>query len=319
MGGSKQTQTTSMGPWQPAQEGLKSVLEQAQSLGGNTGLFTPQFSNDTNQAIAQLASLGGQGSVGANLIKRAADQTAKGMPVGMDALKATASGSMLDSNPYLDAVLAKSKQDAADSINAQFSAAGRYGSGAQTTALTRELGGIENTARMNNFNTERDRQLNSAQLLGSLGLQGANMSAQIDQLKADQVMRRLQAGQLKDAQNDATRTAPLKALEWQSGLMTPIAGLGQEGTTTQKTKGNVLGQVLGAGMSLAGLFGGGPAGASMLGGLGGLGGAIGGANGAMAPTMAPTMGSTMGALAGSSIGGVPGISTPFFGAFSGMR
>lgn len=290
MGGSKQTQTTSTGPWQPAQDGLKSVLSKAQTLGNNTDLFTPQYSADTNNAIAALSKLGKTPSYGATQIEKAVGQTGRGMGTGMDTLIRTANGSMVGKNPYLDAVLGRSMQDAADATNAQFSAAGRYGSGAHSGSLARELGGIETTARMNQFNTERGNQLNAAQLLGSLGLQGADMATKVDPLKATQIGYGLTAGQLKDAQGDALRTAPLKALEWQSGITTPIASLGQEGTTINKTKGNVLGQVLGGLQMGAGLMTGNPMMAA-----GGL-----------------------GSLASGGGGGGPS-QMPFFGAFSGGR
>lgn len=291
MGGSKQTQTTSMGPWKPAQPGLESVINKANTLGDNTSLFKPQYSNNTNQAIDALGKLGKTASYGAGQIEKAVGQTSKGMGTGMDALTASANGSMLGANPYLDAVLNKSMQDAADRVNAQFSAAGRYGSGAQSTALARELGGIENETRMNQFNTERDRQLNSAQLLGSMGLQGAQLATQVDPLKAQQIGYQLGAGQLKDAQNDATRMAPINAVNWQSGILSNIGQLGQEGTTTTKTKGNVLGQVLGGLQMGMGLMTGNPAAA-----MGGLSGLAGGGGGGA-----------------SSLG----VNTPFFGAFSG--
>lgn len=287
MGGSKQTQTTSAGPWKPAQQGLENVLSKTQALGDNTDLFKPVYSTDTNQAITNLGNFGKQASYGATQIQNAVGQTDRGMGTGIDALIESANGSMLGSNPYLDAVLGKSMQDAADRVNAQFSAAGRYGSGAQTTALTRELGGIENEARMNQYNQERTNQLNSAQLLGSLGLQGANLATQVDPLKAQQIGYQLQAGQLKDAQNDATRTAPLNALNWQSDIMSKIGSLGQESTSTSKTKGNTLGQILGGAQMAIGLATGNPM--MALGGMGGGGGP-----------------SSLGSLA-----------MPFFGGFSG--
>ena len=51
MGGSKQTQTTNRQPWEPAQAGLKGVLEKANTLGNNMSIWTPQYSQDTQAGI----------------------------------------------------------------------------------------------------------------------------------------------------------------------------------------------------------------------------------------------------------------------------
>lgn len=296
MPGSKQTQTTKSAPWAPAQAGLQSVLDKAQTLGNKPSLWTPKYSADTKQGINQLATLGRQPSYGAGQIENITGQTSNGMGDGMSALRATARGDSLNGNPYLDAVLSKAMQDAGDRVNAQFSSAGRYGSGAHSGTLGRELGGLETQARMENYNTERDRQLNSAQLLGSLGVQGAGLASQVDGLRANQAGLQLQAGQLRDAQETTKRMAPINAANWQAGITGPIAGLGSESTTISKTPANIGGMIAGGAMTGLGLMTGNPA--MAMGGLSGLGGGGGG---------------------GVPSGGMPmaGAGQPFFGAFSG--
>ena len=231
MGGSKQTQTTNRQPWEPAQAGLKGVLEKANTLGNNMSIWTPQYSQDTQAGINQLANLGASPSFGGGTIRNVVGQTSGGMGTGYDTLMSTARGDSLTSSPYLDQVLGKSMQDAADKVNAQFSASGRYGSGAHSGVLSRELGGIEANARLGQYQQERQNQLNAAQLLGNLGLQGAGLSTQADQADANQAGLQLQAGQLRDAMGDATRMAPVNAAEWQAGLINPIAQQGGTETT----------------------------------------------------------------------------------------
>ena len=285
MGGSKQTQTTNRQPWEPAQAGLKGVLEKANTLGNNMSIWTPQYSQDTQGGIDRLANLGTSPSFGGGTIRNVVGQTSGGMGTGYDTLMAAARGDNLTNSPYLDSVLGKSMQDAADKVNAQFSASGRYGSGAHTGVLSRELGGIETTARLGQYQQERQNQLNSAQLLGNLGLQGAGLSTQADQADANQAGLQLQAGQLRDAMGDATRMAPVNAVDWQAGLINPIAQQGGTETTVSKTKSNPMGMVLGGAMTGLGLMTGNP---------GLIGAGLGGGGGP------------------SSLG----VGQPFFGAFS---
>jgi hypothetical protein len=163
----------------------------------------------------------------------------------------TAQGNYLQGNPYLDAVLGKSMQDSANAVNSQFSAAGRYGSGAHAGSLARELGGIETNARMGNYTTERQNQQQAQGLLGQYGLAGAQMAPQVDAAKAAQIGYGLQAGALQDAQAQAVKNAQsgLTGNQYQASLAVPIAGLGgtQTGTTTQSSQPS-MGAMIGGGL-----------------------------------------------------------------------
>jgi hypothetical protein len=281
MGGSTKTQSTSAAPWQPAQAGLQSVLDRAQSIGGDSSIWTPTYSANTTGGVAALGNLGSQPSFGAGAIKNAVGQTQAGMGAGVDALTNSANGSMLNANQYLDPVINKALQDTADKVNSQFSAAGRYGSGAHTGALTRELGGLDMNARLSNYQTERGNQMAAANSLGSLGMQGAQLAPGADQAAAQMTGYQLQAGQLQDAMDQARRMAPATAAQWQAGLTTPIAGLGgtQTGTTTQNP--STAGMIAGGGMMGLGLLTGNPM--LVAGGASGIGGgAYGSGNGGAA-------------------------------------
>ena len=73
-------------------------------------------------------------------------------------------GKYMASNPYLDAVLGKTRRDVGDSVNSQFETSGRYGSGAYMDVLSRNLADAENQARMSDYNTQMGRMDSAAQL-----------------------------------------------------------------------------------------------------------------------------------------------------------
>src|SRR5574343_704381 len=245
MGGSSQTKTESQtkDPWAPAQPVLQDVLNNARKYGNDPSMFRPTFSNDTRSGIASLGALrpDAQNGVFGGLI----DRTQAGYGVGNDALMKTASGGMLGGNPYLDEVLKTSSARAAYGVNGQFAGAGRYGSGAHTGVLADRLGGIETNARMQNYNTERQNQLNAAGILNNDAARAAAFAGQADAARAQGVNNQIQAGALQDQMATAERTAPLNATQWMAGLGTSIGGMGGSatGTSTTKTPANVGGMI----------------------------------------------------------------------------
>lgn len=91
-------------------------------------------------------------------------------------------GKYLNGNPHLDAMIAKMRGGITDTVNSQFSQAGRYGSDAHGSGLTRELGNMETGLRYQNYGDEMNRMsgaVNAAQgmseadsraLLAALGI-----------------------------------------------------------------------------------------------------------------------------------------------------
>lgn len=73
-------------------------------------------------------------------------------------LNATLRGDYLGSNPALDNMFNTAANQVASKVNSQFSAAGRYGSGAQTSTLTEGLGNLANNIYGQNYQQERQRQ-----------------------------------------------------------------------------------------------------------------------------------------------------------------
>ncbi len=258
--GPTQTKEETKDPWGPAKPVLKDVLRNAQTYGNDPTRFTQTFGQDTRDAATGIANLGRNPMEQQTALRGLIDGTQQSYGVGQDALRATASGGMLTNNPYLDSVLANSRQRAADSVNQQFAGAGRYGSGAHTGILGDRLGAIETDARMKNYNAERSNQLNAAGILNANGQNIGQYAGQMDAANLQQQQLLAQGGAMQDQFANAERTAPLAATQWMAGLGTPIAGLGGTGTSTQTSTSSPdkLGMVIGGLTAAAGVATGNP-------------------------------------------------------------
>lgn len=235
-----QAQTGEQNPFAPAVGNLKDILAKAKAI-GNDGTFNPTFSNNTVGGLNALGDLGRTPSAAATALQPVVQGSGQGYQTGLGALQQTAGGGLIGGNQYLDGVLKNANQKTADSVNAQFSNAGRYGSGAQTTALTDQIGRQNTEALSNQYNIERQNQLGAAGTLSSQGLQGAQAASGIDAAKQGQVGLQIQAGQGQDQIADAKRLAPYQASLAEAGLSNPIAALGSSTTGTAKTTGKTGG------------------------------------------------------------------------------
>lgn len=262
MGGSKQTQQTQSktDPWAPAQPYLQDILSKAGTYANNVGMFTPEFSQNTNQGLNNIAQWAQNPLQSLEAARPLINQSSNGAMDAFGTLRDTAQGKFLNANPYLDEWLKKAGNNTANTVNQQFSAAGRYGSGAHTGVLAQKIAEQENAARMQNYGQERGNQLNAANLLSSLGFQGANLANSADQAALNQGNVLFGVGQQQDAMTMAQKQAPLAALDWQKGTTVPIAALGSnsQGTTTTTQAANPMGMILGAGMTGLGIATGNP-------------------------------------------------------------
>ncbi len=117
----------------------------------------------------------------------AASQAQQGLGQGMQALGQTASGGMLNNNPWLgqqfdaaaDAVTRNFQQSVTPGINATFGMGGRTGSNAHMQAmqnsqqaLGNQLGNMGASIYGNAYESERGRQMEAANALQQGGLQG---------------------------------------------------------------------------------------------------------------------------------------------------
>jgi hypothetical protein len=150
-------QSSTKNPWAPTVNPLTGIVEKADALAGDVGNFTPQFSSQTMAGIQGLTDAANGGPTGGfqALDNVVGGTTGAGFNTGLGTLTNTASGGMLNGNQYLDPVIAKTIQDTTRAVNSQFTAGGRYGSGAHADEIARQVGNVDASMRMANYNTER--------------------------------------------------------------------------------------------------------------------------------------------------------------------
>lgn len=170
----KKKTVTKNEPWQPAQKFILGNLQQQDDVFKSSQPELMNFASQQRDTYGRIAPgaesgiMGAQGLVNRNL-----------------------SGANLAGNPYLDAILDKTRENVAGSVNDQFGPAGRYGSGMHAAILGRELADAENRARYGDYAQERAYQqdaigqasglmggsqslLNNAAELPWIGVQAAN-------------------------------------------------------------------------------------------------------------------------------------------------
>lgn len=308
-GGGGQSQTTNSfkmenvtkDPWGPAIPSLKNALYFADyaaspAAGGadtewgkaykgyNPALYEGQKALMTNAGYNRSGKGALQGYAGVSDILggkglSAVQQQGLGTLSGVEQnLNPYASGQMIKANPYLESVLSKAMGDASDRVNAQFSAAGRYGSGAHAGSLGRELGNIESQARMADYNQQQQNQFQANQQLAALaaeragiGQQGVgNIYAAAPALQQLFAAENLGAQTLADVGNEQTQYPWNRAANY-SNIASQIGGLG--GTSQGVSFGNETTKTSGGGSGVIGsILGGGMTGLSFLKNMGGLGG-----------------------------------------------
>lgn len=145
-------------------------------------------------------------------------------------------GKYLDANPYLDAIVGKSQNDARNQTAAALGVRGLNGGSAFGNIISRNVIDAGNTLRFNNYNTERGRMDSAASMAPSLA--------------AAQYLPIDIATQIAQAQG-----IPLQAA---SGAAAATGGLlGQYTQNTQKQGMNLFQTLLGAGSNAAGAIAGG--------------------------------------------------------------
>jgi len=259
---------------QSAGTAQRSASELERLLGGNT---VAGFNQDQRQAINLTRDIA---TGGGDILPTATDaffRAARGdlLPdsTGVDALTATARGDFLEGDAFLGAFDAASRR-AQPGVLSAFGAAGGARGGLARVALEQAradaFAGLFDNERQrqvgaagtltNLLNSERSRQLSAASGLPGIALTGAGLLSDIGGQQQQQEQREL-LGPI-EAQLQLLNSA-------QTGL--PITSLlGQ--STTEPIFQNKTGQLLGAGLSLAGLATGFPGAGALAGGLFGGGG-----------------------------------------------
>ena len=124
-----------------------------------------------------------------------------------------ASGKNVLSNPHFNEALQGQLDDTAAQVQSQFSGSGRYGSGANTNALTSRLGNIRASALSDQYNRDVGNMFTAGNALTNWNQ--ANLGAQ---------QAVTNAGQLEDQARQAKLTADFT--KWQSEDMQPWTRLG---------------------------------------------------------------------------------------------
>lgn len=209
MGGKSSTQKTENKPPSWSVPLFSKSASEAQKIydsgkGGNV------YQGDT------VAGLGGTTQGGIQGVR----DTVSGLPGSTSAannLSAMASGENLNGNPYFNDMLSNQLDKTAAKIQSQFSGSGRFGSGANTSVLGNELGGIATNAMYNQYNQDVQNMMGANSQIDS-----ANSNLFQNKLAGNQAV--VGAGQLEDANKQAQLTADFT--KWQSEDMEPWTRLG---------------------------------------------------------------------------------------------
>jgi hypothetical protein len=263
MGGqstSTQTQQSQTAPWQAAQPMLQGMLSQLGSGLNNTGLTGAETGalDTLKQNAAQGNPYAGQISDYATSLLGGGGATAQAPAVqgNLQSLQSYltpyANGSMVGSNPALEAQLAQIQSDVGNSVNGQFAAAGRDFSGANLMAYGRGVASGEAPVIAAQYNQDVTNQLAAANSLYNAGNTTATTLAGLQQqYLANQGQGVTAAQSALDAKNygaNATlaeeaqrRGIPVQALSLLAQIGVPIGQLGQQSngtsTTTQQMSG----------------------------------------------------------------------------------
>jgi hypothetical protein len=260
-------------PWKQAQPFLTDLMGRAQGLTNQGSSYAPfstvaPFSDQTLQGLNMTQNIAGQGNpvtgaAGGAITNLLQSQTSP----GSDVLRQWANPGNI--NPYLQGVYNSASKPVIDSVNSQFSRAGRTGSAANQNALTTQLGDLSANIFGQGYDSAANRSLNSANLLNNNALQMGNqkvaaaaLAPNLDNQRYTGAQNLLSVGNaydqqaqkyLTDAQNrwDYTQNQPWNLLNNYSNIVRGIGGMGgtSSGSTTQPSP-SVLPQLLGTGVNL---------------------------------------------------------------------
>ncbi len=248
MGGSRTTQQThtKREPWEPARGNLQNVLSGAQNIAADPSKFQSQYSDTYNNALDRFEAISQTPSAANQYLRPVVEGAAQNYATGQEHLRGIASGDPA-SNPFLEAIIKRQQESTSNAVNGQFSAAGRYGSGAHTGSLTKQLGNQELGLRYDDYNAQQGRQDQAANVLFNQGMTGSQMGGQLDANEMQRAGLQQQVGEQRNAILNDANLADVRANEWLAAQTVPIAGLGgtTDSTSISRTSSNPLGMVLG--------------------------------------------------------------------------
>lgn len=178
-----------------------------------------------------VAGLGGTTKSGIGGIRTAADAYSKtpnyltGPTSSAANLSDMASGKYLrEGNPYFNDALQGQLDSTAAQVMSQFSGAGRYGSGANTNALTTQLGNIRSSALADQFSRDSQNMLAANGQIDSANGSLVDRLNSWNQGRIGSQQAVVNAGQLEDQARQSQLTADFT--KWQSEDMEPWTRLG---------------------------------------------------------------------------------------------
>ncbi len=214
-GSSSTSETGSAQKW--AQPFAKAA---AGTVAGVYGQNAPGLQRMTQQVQGMLPGLGQRFNNGSPTVRAAQGHA-----------NSVLSGQYMNGNPYLDRVLETTRRNIGDSVGSQFAQAGRYGSGAFTDVLSRNMLEAENSARMGDYNAQMGRMDQMAGMAPAL--------AQADYLGLPEILQTATVG----AEIPYAGT---------TAYANSLGALFNGGTSTEKRNSNLLGDLIGAGAKVGG-------------------------------------------------------------------
>ena len=272
-GGNTTTQSSTSEPWSAQQPALQKGLAGAQNLydagiGSQVyqGSTVIPFANQTTQGFNAIesnaaANMNGQGLSGQyqNIIDNGGYNAAQ--QGAMSQMQQAAGGYQND--PSYQMMRQNTLDDAAHRVNEAMSASGRYGGAAHTDALVDQLSGAGaamDMQQLNRMDAANQNVFNMGQTgFGNLGqaYTGMGQPAQ-DLMQVGSAYEDLATRYKNDELRmfDEAQNKPWQNLGRLNAVATGAGNYGTSTTTAQGPSSNPFLQAAGAGMSLAGLFGG---------------------------------------------------------------
>lgn len=283
-GGTTQaTQVQKADPWAPAQPYLTDIMSQAQGLQQQQS-GTPYYQGQTvatpSAATQQGLDLTAQRAQNGSPVMGAADNSITnilndGTPQpGNSTLNTFANPNNI--NPYLTAQYDAASKPVIDSINSQFSSAGRTGSTANQNALTSQLGNLSANIFSQGYDNAANRSITSANDLNANAATRTGQQLQAGQLAPGlanndytDLQNLLSVGGAQDQQSQAqlndllqrwqyTQQQPWSILNQYGGAVSGLGGLmpaSSSGSSTQTQPGqSMIPSLLGAGLTAATMF-----------------------------------------------------------------
>ncbi|MFG1179011.1 tail fiber domain-containing protein [Xanthobacter versatilis] len=274
-GSSSQTQATTTQPWAPAIGPLNNVLGKVNSLTGTTGVTADQSSafdaikgnagalqtsaQNYSGLLGNLYGGGGYGST-SGMLKDTFDNVS-------GALSPYTSADYADptKNPIYQRMADLAGNQAQNSVNGMFAAAGRSMSGAHAGALGKGITDAMTGVYANGQGQLANQQLQGLGLLNTAGqgtssalegIQGQRNAAGTTAAQLNQMLPGILNQPYTNAINadSAQWNLPVQQLGMLSNLLVPIAGLGGTSNSTTTTKSDPLSNIIGGALGLGSLF-----------------------------------------------------------------